>query len=492
MKNTKIFVPLVAVFLIIGVGFSGCLGDDDTFELTINIVGEGTVEVNGDEVESGWNETYEDGTEVNVEAIADEHWYFDEWTGDYEDEEREINITMDEDMEITAIFDTDETTYDLTVNIEGDGTVEVDDEEWEDGQTDTFIEDTELTLTADPADDWEFDEWEGTDETGESITITMDEDKEITARFVDDDEEPDEETYWNAYDFESEVDVEGEAAQSFLAENDDEENKTLQQFTYEHTFVDEDGQHMNFTIETTYNGITETEITVVRYEIHDYDYSETEESFKLQTYELEHNISVDIEDDDTHPDWIDMTVHIPVGNFSTEDVDTPDNDFIDIPDVSNFWIYAKAEFSDSNDNQGMFSYYLTEDMKEEMDEDDDVYYVPYVEDDFDDTHYDEWVLYGIYGHCWTWFQPFAEDTAIEEGTYNLHGFDFYVENTTVELSGYIFDGFHIGSNDITFGDDELHLKGTFIPSLPIPVYLRAGEEDGERSYEMELTEIVLG
>ncbi len=452
----------------------------DTYILTVNIDGEGTVDIDPDQDE------YEEGTDVTLTAYPDDGWEFDGWTGDETGTETTITFEMDEDKTITAVFEEDvvQDTYTLTVDTDGEGTVDIDPEQ------DEYEEGTDVTLTAYPDEGWEFDGWTG-DETGTETTITfeMDEDKTITAVF---EEDVVEETYWNAYDFESEVEISDNDIQSLLGDNDGSESKTLQEWTYEHTFV-EDGAEKNFVIETTYEGISTTEITVVRYEIDGFSYSEEEKTVEIQTYVLEHNISVDIEGDDTHPDWIDMTVHIPVGDFSTEEVDTSDyDDFVDIPDTSNFWIYSLVEFSDSKGNQGLFSYHLTEEWIEEMNQDDDIFYVPYVEDDFDETDYDEWVLYGIYGHCWTWFQPFSEDTPITEGTHSIGGFEFYVENTIVDLSGYEFDGFHIGSNDVTFGDDDVHLKGTFVPSLPVPVYLRAGLEDGDTSYTMQLTDIVFG
>ncbi|MFP4142374.1 MAG: S8 family serine peptidase [Thermoplasmata archaeon] len=67
--------------------------------------------------------------------------------------------------------------YGLTVDQEGEGTVNIDPEQ------DEYQEGTEVTLTAEPAEGWEFVEWTGTDETGEEITIMMDENKTITANF---------------------------------------------------------------------------------------------------------------------------------------------------------------------------------------------------------------------------------------------------------------------------------------------------------------------
>ncbi|MFW5953508.1 MAG: InlB B-repeat-containing protein, partial [Candidatus Natronoplasma sp.] len=72
------------------------------------IQGEGTVVVNGDEVNDRWDETFEEGTEVDLSASPDEGWEFIEWKGDYESTEKQVNITMEEDMDITAVFEEEE------------------------------------------------------------------------------------------------------------------------------------------------------------------------------------------------------------------------------------------------------------------------------------------------------------------------------------------------------------------------------------------------
>jgi len=50
-----------------------------TFTLTIYIEGEGTVEVEGIEVYSGWSEDYEKMEKVLVEAFEDIGWEFKHW-----------------------------------------------------------------------------------------------------------------------------------------------------------------------------------------------------------------------------------------------------------------------------------------------------------------------------------------------------------------------------------------------------------------------------
>ncbi len=80
----------------------------DEYSLTINIDGNGTVEVDGKEIEDGWTGRFEEGTNVTLEAIPvqDENWDFDVWTGNVPDDEerKQINITMDSNKTITANF----------------------------------------------------------------------------------------------------------------------------------------------------------------------------------------------------------------------------------------------------------------------------------------------------------------------------------------------------------------------------------------------------
>ncbi|MBS3790875.1 MAG: hypothetical protein KGY66_08190, partial [Candidatus Thermoplasmatota archaeon] len=144
------------------------------YVLTVNEDGYGTVQIDPAQDE------YQEGTEVTLTADPGEGWEFVEWTGTDETGE-EITITMDEDKDITAVFEAIE--YDLTINIDGEGSTTPAE------GTHTYQEGDEVTIVATPAEGWEFVEWQGTDETGEEITITMDEDKDITAVFEEVEEE---------------------------------------------------------------------------------------------------------------------------------------------------------------------------------------------------------------------------------------------------------------------------------------------------------------
>ena len=86
--------------------------EDETYELTVNIEGEGTVTVEWDDhtevVEDSETFHIAEDTDVTLTAEAEDGRDFIEWTGDYESEEEQIIITMEEDMEVTANFEEDD------------------------------------------------------------------------------------------------------------------------------------------------------------------------------------------------------------------------------------------------------------------------------------------------------------------------------------------------------------------------------------------------
>ena len=153
------------------------------YTLTITIVGSGTVEVEGEIYTVPI--TVDEGTVLDLEAIAAEGWQFDGWTGEVAEAlEATTTITMNGDKAITATFSEIVTTqYTLTITIIGSGTVEVDGEVYT--VPITVDEGTVLDLEAIAAEGWQFDGWTG--EVAEALeattTITMDADKAVTATF---------------------------------------------------------------------------------------------------------------------------------------------------------------------------------------------------------------------------------------------------------------------------------------------------------------------
>ncbi len=164
--------------------------DDDEDEVTVRVATEvNELTINSEEGGTTDPEpgtySYEEGEEVTVEAIPDEDYEFVEWTGDTTNTDTTITVSMDSDKEITAVFEVEVETYELTINVEGEGSVEIDPDQ------DKYEEGSEVTLTAVPDDEWEFEEWsDDYEDEEEEITITMDEDKELTAVFEEEPEIP--------------------------------------------------------------------------------------------------------------------------------------------------------------------------------------------------------------------------------------------------------------------------------------------------------------
>jgi len=94
-------------FTVVGIGANNnentvtnaVYNNEDEYELTINVEGEGSKDP-----EEGTH-TYEAGEKVTVEASPEEGWYFVEWSGDIESTEEKYTFEMDEDKEITAVFE---------------------------------------------------------------------------------------------------------------------------------------------------------------------------------------------------------------------------------------------------------------------------------------------------------------------------------------------------------------------------------------------------
>jgi len=168
---------------------------EEDVTLTIeDITGQGTIEVDDEVIETPFEKDYKQGIEADLSADPYDGWYFGGWTGDVESDEEEINVTMDSDKNVTANFE--RVMHELSVDVEGEGTieilhegeiVEVVEDEW----TGEFQKGTYITLNAEADDDWNFGEWSG-DASGEEekeVSVTMDEDIEITAVFEEEEDE---------------------------------------------------------------------------------------------------------------------------------------------------------------------------------------------------------------------------------------------------------------------------------------------------------------
>jgi hypothetical protein len=170
--------------------------DLEEFELTVETEGsgEGLVEC---QVEGGSyeacpeSETYAYGTEVILFAEPEEGSEFVEWGGDCTGVEAECALTIEEPLGVSATFEP-EPPFELTIETSGTGSGEVECEV-EGGEAEEceaeYEEGTEVALVPleDPGS--EFTGWSGDCTGSGACELTMDEDKEVTATF-DEEEVP--------------------------------------------------------------------------------------------------------------------------------------------------------------------------------------------------------------------------------------------------------------------------------------------------------------
>ena len=124
--------------------------------------------------------SYEAGTQVTLTAAPAAGWRFDHWGGALSGSSNPATLTMNANKTVTAYFVAIPETYTLSVSTSGSGTV------GRSPNASSYEAGTQVTLTATPAGwGWRFERWEGdVSTTTNPVTITMNGDKSITARFV--------------------------------------------------------------------------------------------------------------------------------------------------------------------------------------------------------------------------------------------------------------------------------------------------------------------
>lgn len=139
-----------------------------TYTLTITVVGG-----NGTFTPASGT-TYNAGEVANITAIPDPNWQFFGWAGDISSFNANETVVMDSDKSIQVLFT--EITYDLTMNVIGNGTVSP-------GNTTSSAGNT-VSIIAIPDVGWQFDGWSG-DITSNNANelLLMDSDKTVTATF---------------------------------------------------------------------------------------------------------------------------------------------------------------------------------------------------------------------------------------------------------------------------------------------------------------------
>lgn len=141
--------------------------DVTLYTVTTQVVGEGSI--------TGNLGTYEAGASAKLTAVANEHYEFTGWTGDVTSTDNPLTVAVNSDMTITANFAKKQYTLTIFVNDENKGTIDV--------ATGSYEYGTEVTLTATPKPSYKLLAWSNK-ATTESITVTMDNNKAVSAYFV--------------------------------------------------------------------------------------------------------------------------------------------------------------------------------------------------------------------------------------------------------------------------------------------------------------------
>ena len=138
--------------------------------------------------------SYNEGTEVEITATANDEYVFKNWTGDGSGDENPMKVMMTDDMVITAEFEKVQYTMDIVIMGGGNVTQEI-----LQAKSTSYPSGTQVKLTAVPFPGWQFAFWEGDAEGQENpLEITMTKSMNITVFF-----EPVEETYVPDDNFES-------------------------------------------------------------------------------------------------------------------------------------------------------------------------------------------------------------------------------------------------------------------------------------------------
>jgi len=155
-------------------------------KLTVNVAPplKGNVTINATTPPSYPNTTNRSWDEVvNLTAVVSvPNWTFTHWSGDLTGSANPTNITMDDSKNVTANFAPNRT---LTMAVNGNGTTVPAVGNY------TYGNGTVVNISASPDPGWEFVNWttanmsEITNATAKSTTVTVDENKTVTANFAE-------------------------------------------------------------------------------------------------------------------------------------------------------------------------------------------------------------------------------------------------------------------------------------------------------------------
>jgi len=179
-----------------------------SYDVTINVVGNGTT------LPAAGTSPWDYGSVVMITATPATGWQFVRWEGDFSVPNPEVpnfaEVEVDGPKTVTAVFE--QITYTLTISVAGDGTTDP-------PTGGVYTSGTPVTITAQPADGWNFARWEGdVSGTESTLSFTMDSDISVTAVFEEQIIEGEGET---PVEGEGEAPVEGEGEEPIEGEGEE-------------------------------------------------------------------------------------------------------------------------------------------------------------------------------------------------------------------------------------------------------------------------------
>ncbi|MFT6733319.1 MAG: hypothetical protein ACJAS9_001504 [Polaribacter sp.] len=160
----------------------------EKFDLDVVVSGSGNVTSSPSGIDCGsdCNESYDDGTLVSLSAASDDGFKFQQWSGSCNGSGA-CDVTVDTAKSVTAEFVALQD-FDLTVTVTGSGSVTSDPTGIDCGGdcSQTFEENTNVTITAIADSGFKLDHWENTCTGNGSCSFDMDNSKSLTAVFVED------------------------------------------------------------------------------------------------------------------------------------------------------------------------------------------------------------------------------------------------------------------------------------------------------------------
>ncbi len=177
-----------------GAQFNGWAGDAKESSNTLNLTMDANKNIRGEFVRiklalnvsagaggaitlSPSGPTFDQGATVSARAVPNQGYMLKRWTGDASGTQNPVNITMDREKRIGAEFE--KAQYVLSTKVEPAGFID------QSIEGSRFDGGTVVTLTARPPENHRFISWAGdASGTGPTVTITMDSNKSVTAKFA--------------------------------------------------------------------------------------------------------------------------------------------------------------------------------------------------------------------------------------------------------------------------------------------------------------------